>query len=70
MNSCACLLDPKKYPCVWCWFGRSEMGILGNGFIVFSYKLPTLSTFFYFVDLSGFGNGRCMKRIKRFEGLV
>jgi hypothetical protein len=28
MNSFACLLGPKKYPCASCWFGCLEMGVL------------------------------------------
>ncbi len=32
MNSCACLLDQKKYPCVWCCFGCSKTGVFVNGF--------------------------------------
>jgi hypothetical protein len=70
MNSCACLLDPKKYSCVWCWFGCSKMGVFVNGFTIFFSNLSTFSTFFCFANLSRNGNGYDMEHLQGFEGLV
>jgi hypothetical protein len=46
MNSFACLLGPKKYPCASCWFGCLEMGVLKMDLYVFIHTLSSLNPFF------------------------
>jgi hypothetical protein len=46
------------------------MSAFANGFINLFLQFPSLSPFFHFTDLSGFGNGCCMEHLQGFEGLV
>jgi len=64
MNSCACLLDPKKIPMnvVLVW-------LFGDGWFheriynLFFCNLSILSTFCRFANLSRFSNGCCMENL-------
>jgi hypothetical protein len=46
MNSHASLFDPKKYSCVWCWFGHSEMGVFVTRFIIFFWQFVKFEPIF------------------------
>ncbi len=55
MNSCACLFDPKNIPMcvVLVWLFE---GVFANGFINLLLHFASLSPFYHFGYLSGFGN--------------
>ncbi len=60
-------LTQKKYPCVWCWFGYSEMGVSLNIFINLFSQFVALSLFSHFVDLSGLIMGVVWNMYKGFR---